>query len=78
MTIQPTPSPKPPLSRRTFAIDGVRGGYIAVSETPDFNHVTLSIHHPNHASVNIELDSQHFGELSYLKYVLNMAGCSPF
>ena len=78
MTTQPAILPKRPLSRRTFSIDGVHGGHIAISETTDFEHIILSIHTPNQVSVEIQLDSEHFSELSHLKYVLHMANYSPF
>jgi hypothetical protein len=70
--------PKTPLIRRTFTIDGVHGGQVDVCETTDFDYITLRIHTPNQASVEILLDSEHFSELSHLKYVLHMANYSPF
>lgn len=69
---------KRPLVRRTFSIEGVHGGHIDIAETPDFQHITLSIHTPNQCSLKIELTDEQFGELSYLKYVLKTGHASPF
>jgi hypothetical protein len=78
MNTQPPIQPKLPLIRRTFSIDGVNGGHVDVCETTDFDYITLRIHTPNQTSVEIQLDSDHFSELSHLKYVLQMANYSPF
>jgi hypothetical protein len=69
---------KKPLVRRTFSIDGINGGHIDIAETPDFQHITLSVHSPNDCSISIQLDDEQFGELSYLKYVLKTSHSAPF
>lgn len=69
---------KRPLVRRTFSIDGVNGGHVDIAETPDFQHVTLSVHSPDKCSIEIQLDSEQFSELSYLKYVLKTSHSAPF
>lgn len=69
---------KKPLVRRTFSIDGINGGHIDVAETPDFQHITLSVHSPDKCSIEIQLGSEQFSELSYLKYVLNTNHAAPF
>lgn len=69
---------KKPLVRRTFSIDGLNGGHVDIAETPDFQHVTLSVHGANNSSISIQLDSEQFSELSYLNYVLKMGNRAPF
>ena len=69
---------KRPLVRRTFSIDGINGGHIDIAETSDFQNVTLSIHSPEKCSIEIQLNNEQFGELSYLKYVLKTAHSAPF
>ena len=69
---------KKPLVRRTFSIDGINGGHVDIAETADFQHITLSVHSPDKCSIEIQLNDEQFGELSYLKYVLKTSHCSPF
>ncbi len=69
---------KKPLVRRTFSIDGINGGHVDIAETPDFQHITLSVHSPNDCSIAIQLDREQFSELSYLKYVLKVDSPAPF
>ena len=69
---------KKPLVRRTFSIDGLNGGHVDIAETPDFQHITLSVHSPNDCSIAIQLDREQFNELSYLKYVLKVDSPAPF
>jgi hypothetical protein len=64
---------KLPLARRTFTLDGLGGGHVAVSESPDFQSVILSVCNAQNQQVEIQLDSEHFGELSYLRYQLFFA-----
>ena len=86
MTLDSSPEPvlppviKLPLARRTFTLDGLGGGHVAVSESPDFQSVILSVCDAQNQQVEIQLDSEHFGELSYLRYQLFFAKeqCSPF
>ena len=86
MTIDSSPEPvlppviKLPLTRRTFTLDGLGGGRVAVSESPDFQSVILSVCDAENQQVEIQLDSEHFGELSYLRYQLFFAteNRSPF
>jgi hypothetical protein len=86
MTIDSSPEPvlppviKLPLTRRTFTLDGLGGGRVAVSESPDFQSVILSVCNAQNQQVEIQLDSEHFGELSYLRYQLFFAteNRSPF
>jgi hypothetical protein len=86
MTIDSSPEPilppviKLPLTRRTFTLDGLGGSHIAVSESPDFQSVILSVCNAENQQVDIQLDSEHFGELSYLRYQLFFAteNRSPF
>jgi hypothetical protein len=86
MTIDSSPEPilppviKLPLTRRTFTLDGLGGSHIAVSESPDFQSVILSVCNAENQQVEIQLDSEHFGELSYLRYQLFFAteNRSPF
>ena len=79
MTLDSSPEPvlppviKLPLARRTFTLDGLLGGHVAVSESPDFQSVILSICNAQNQQVEIQLDSEHFGELSYLRYQLFFA-----
>ena len=79
MTIDSSPEPvlppviKLPLARRTFTLDGLGGGHVAVSESPDFQSVILSVCNAQNQQVEIQLDSEHFGELSYLRYQLFFA-----
>jgi hypothetical protein len=79
MTIDSSPEPvlppviKLPLARRTFTLDGLDGGHLAVSESPDFQSVILSVCDAQNQQVEIQLDSEHFGELSYLRYQLFFA-----
>jgi hypothetical protein len=51
-----------------------------VSESPDFQSVILSVCNAQNQQVEIQLDSEHFGELSYLRYQLFFAteNRSPF
>ncbi len=71
---------KLPLARRTFTLDGLEGTRVAVSESPDFQSVILSVCNAQNQQVEIQLDSEHFGELSYLRYQLFFAteNRSPF
>ena len=86
MTLDSSPEPvlppviKLPLARRTFTLDGLLGGHVAVSESPDFQSVILSVCNAQNQQVEIQLDSEHFGELSYLRYQLFFAteNRSPF
>ena len=86
MTIDSSPEPvlppviKLPLARRTFTLDGLGGSHVAVSESPDFQSVILSVCNAQNQQVEIQLDSEHFGELSYLRYQLFFAteNRSPF
>ena len=86
MTIDSSPEPvlppviKLPLARRTFTLDGLGGGRVAVSESPDFQSVILSVCNAQNQQIEIQLDSEHFGELSYLRYQLFFAteNRSPF
>ena len=86
MTIDSSPEPvlppviKLPLARRTFTLDGLLGCHVAVSESPDFQSVILSVCNAQNQQVEIQLDSEHFGELSYLRYQLFFAteNRSPF
>ena len=86
MTLDSSPEPvlppviKLPLARRTFTLDGLGGGHVAVSESPDFQSVILSLCDAQYQQVEIQLDSEHFGELSYLRYQLFFAteNRSPF
>ena len=86
MTIDSSPEPvlppviKLPLARRTFTLDGLGGGHVAVSESPDFQSVILSVCNAENQQVEIQLDNEHFGELSYLRYQLFFAteNRSPF
>ena len=86
MTIDSSPEPilppviKLPLTRRTFTLDGLGGSHIAVSESPDFQSVILSVCNAENQQVEIQLDNEHFGELSYLRYQLFFAteNRSPF
>ena len=79
MTLDNSPEPilppviKLPLARRTFTLDGLGGGHVAVSESPDFQSVILSVCNAQNQQVEIQLDSEHFGELSYLRYQLFFA-----
>ena len=79
MTLDSSPEPvlppviKLPLARRTFTLDGLLGGRVAVSESPDFQSVILSVCDAQNQKVEIQLDSEHFGELSYLRYQLFFA-----
>ena len=79
MTIDSSPEPvlppviKLPLARRTFTLDGLGGGHVAVSESPDFQSVILSVCNAQNQQIEIQLDSEHFGELSYLRYHLFFA-----
>ena len=79
MTIDSSPEPvlppviKLPLARRTFTLNGLLGGHVAVSESPDFQSVILSVCNAQNQQVEIQLDSEHFGELSYLRYQLFFA-----
>ena len=79
MTIDSSPEPvlppviKLPLARRTFTLDGLGGSHVAVSESPDFQSVILSVCNAQNQQVEIQLDSEHFGELSYLRYQLFFA-----
>ena len=79
MTLDSSPEPvlppviKLPLARRTFTLDGLGGGRVAVSESPDFQCVILSVCNAQNQQVEIQLDSEHFGELSYLRYQLFFA-----
>ena len=79
MTIDSSPEPvlppviKLPLARRTFTLDGLGGGRVAVSESPDFQSVILSVCDAQNQQVEIQLDNEHFGELSYLRYQLFFA-----
>jgi hypothetical protein len=79
MTIDSSPEPvlppviKLPLARRTFTLDGLGGGHVAVSESPDFQSVILSVCNAQNQQIEIQLDSEHFGELSYLRYQLFFA-----
>jgi hypothetical protein len=79
MTLDSSPEPvlppviKLPLARRTFTLDGLLGGHVAVSESPDFQSVILSVCNAQNQQVEIQLDSEHFGELSYLRYQLFFA-----
>ena len=79
MTLDSSPEPvlppviKLPLARRTFTLDGLGGGRVAVSESPDFQSVILSVCDAQNQQVEIQLDSEHFGELSYLRYQLFFA-----
>ena len=76
MTIDSSPEPvlppviKLPLARRTFTLDGLEGSSVAVSESPDFQSVILSVCNAQNQQVEIQLDSEHFAELSYLRYQL--------
>ena len=86
MTLDSSPEPvlppviKLPLARRTFTLDGLLGGRVAVSESPDFQSVILSVCNAQNQQVEIRLDNEHFGELSYLRYQLFFAteNRSPF
>ena len=86
MTLDSSPEPvlppvmKLPLARRTFTLDGLDGGHVAVSESPDFQSVILSVCDAQNQQVDIRLDNEHFGELSYLRYQLFFAteNRSPF
>ena len=86
MTLDNSPEPilppviKLPLARRTFTLDGLGGSHVAVSESPDFQSVILSVCDAQNQQVEIQLDSEHFGELSYLRYQLFFAteNRSPF
>ena len=86
MTIDSSPEPvlppviKLPLARRTFTLDGLDGGHVAVSESPDFQSVILSVCDAQNQQVEIQLDSEHFGELSYFRYQLffSSENRSPF
>ena len=86
MTLDSSPEPvlppviKLPLARRTFTLNGLLGGHVAVSESPDFQSVILSVCNAQNQQVEIQLDSEHFGELSYLRYQLFFAteNRSPF
>jgi hypothetical protein len=86
MTIDSSPEPvlppviKLPLTRRTFTLDGLEGSSVAVSESPDFQSVILSVCDAQNQQVEIQLDNEHFGELSYLRYQLFFAteNRSPF
>ena len=86
MTLDSSPEPvlspviKLPLARRTFTLDGLLGGHVAVSESSDFRSVILSVCDAQNQQVEIRLDSEHFGELSYLRYQLFFAteNRSPF
>ena len=86
MTLDCSPEPvlppviKLPLARRTFTLDGLLGGRVAVSESPDFQSVILSVCDAQNQQVVIQLDNEHFGELSYLRYQLFLAteNRSPF
>ena len=71
---------KMPLARRTFTLDGLGGSHVAVSESPDFQSVILSVCNAQNQQIEIQLDSEHFGELSYLRYQLFFAteNRSPF
>lgn len=71
---------KLPLARRTFTLDGLGGSHVAVSESPDFQSVILSVCNAQNQQIEIQLDSEHFGELSYLRYQLFFAteNRSPF
>ena len=79
MTLDNSPEPilppviKLPLARRTFTLDGLGGGHVAVSESPDFQSVILSVCDAQNQQVEIQLDNEHFGELSYLRYQLFFA-----
>jgi hypothetical protein len=79
MTLDSSPEPvlppviKLPLARRTFTLNGLLGGHVAVSESPDFQSVILSVCNAQNQQVEIQLDSEHFGELSYLRYQLFFA-----
>ena len=79
MTIDSSPEPvrppviKLPLARRTLTLDGLEGSSVAVSESPDFQRVILSGCNAQNQQVEIQLDSEHFGELSYLRYQLFIA-----
>ena len=79
MTLDSSPEPvlppviKLPLARRTFTLDGLLGGHVAVSESPDYQRVILSVCNAQNQQVEIQLDSEHFGELSYLRYQLFFA-----
>jgi hypothetical protein len=79
MTLDSSPEPvlppviKLPLARRTFTLDGLLGGHVAMSESPDFQSVILSVCNAQNQQVEIQLDSEHFGELSYLRYQLFFA-----
>ena len=86
MTLDSSPEPvlppvmKLPLARRTFTLNGLLGGHVAVSESPDFQSVILSVCNAQNQQIEIQLDSEHFGELSYLRYQLFFAteNRSPF
>ena len=86
MTLDSSPEPvlppviKLPLARRTFTLDGLLGGHVAVSESSDFRSVILSVCNAQNQQVEIRLDNEHFGELSYLRYQLFFAteNRSPF
>ena len=79
MTLDNSPEPilppviKLPLARRTFTLDGLGGSHVAVSESPDFQSVILSVCDAQNQQVEICLDNEHFGELSYLRYQLFFA-----
>ena len=79
ITVDSSPEPvlppviKLPLARRTFTLDGLGGSHVAVSESPDFQSVILSVCNAQNQQVEIQLDSEHFGELSYLRYQLFFA-----
>ena len=85
-TVDSSPEPvlppviKLPLARRTFTLNGLLGGHVAVSESSDFRSVILSVCDAQNQQVEIRLDSEHFGELSYLRYQLFFAteNRSPF
>jgi hypothetical protein len=63
MTLDNSPEPvlppviKLPLARRTFTLDGLLGGHVAVSESPDFQSVILSVCNAQNQQVEIQLDS---------------------
>ena len=86
MTLDSSPEPvlppviKLPLARRTFTLNGLLGGHVAVSESSDFRSVILSVCDAQNQQVEIRLYSEHFGELSYLRYQLFFAteNRSPF
>ena len=70
--IDVTPVKSLPLYRRTFTFDGIYGGQINISETPDFQNVKLNIQSADKCGIEILLNSQQFAELSYLKYSMQM------